>query len=689
MYIDRHQAILAEAMDLHREGHLQQAQQRYEAILSEEPSHFTALHMLGVIACQQQNYQEGIGRIKKALIINPRSLSAYVNLVNAFEQTGQYREAIINLYELLLLEPAHLEAHQKMASLLNQIGLDQAAIEYCNKSNDLSENYSMYLLKGTILLKKNCAQDALVNFKKAIELKPDCADAYANAGTASIIQHQQQQAVAYYNQALTLDPSNEAILKNRELALHFQVDHTSHFPDILNKPQQSVSLYIEQNEVLVSLRKYDEAVNHINMAVKQHPDHAELYHQQAVVWMAKKNYQAAVNALDSALIMNPHYKQAEAMLAYALMGLRKYEEAISLCKRLLEDEPNQLAGLNNMACSLVELNQREQALELFNRVIEIDPNADYAKLNACFCYLALEDYKNGLPLYEYRWQGDLLKSRYYIPRPRWLGNESLQGETIFLYGEQGFGDAFQFARYINHVAQRGCHILLGVNDSIKSLFKRSFPFVELTDKSKPLPHLDFHCPLGSLPLAFDTSVNTIPSKVPYLFPDRQRVNQWKNMLNDKKLHIGITWRGNPDNGMEIKRAIPLSLLIVLAEFNVKLVNLKIDIDDHEQSLLDQYDVIRADHHIHDFDDTAALIENLDLVISTDTSIAHLAGALGKPLWVLLPFSADWRWHLNRNDSAWYPTARLFRQPKLDDWASVVENVKFHLAQFLASQPQKF
>jgi hypothetical protein len=176
-------------------------------------------------------------------------------------------------------------------------------------------------------------------------------------------------------------------------------------------------------------------------------------------------------------------------------------------------------------------------------------------------------------------------------------------------------------------------------------------------------------------LAFGTTIETIPIDIPYLIADGKLVKKWQKKITNKKPRIGIVWRGNPNNPVESKRALPVSLLMALANADVMLISLKIDVNEDEQLILDQHNVMCIDHQINDFDDTAAIIENLDLVISTDTSVVHLAGALGKPVWVLLAFSADWRWHISRLDSPWYPSARLCRQPSMGDWDSVIKNIK--------------
>lgn len=680
--------ILDEAMDHHRQGRLIEAQTLYETIVADHPTHFTAQHMLGVIACQQARYQEGADIIKRALVFNPRSLSAHTNLINALEMMQHYKEAAIYAAQLVAFEPCNRDVMITMARLLEKLNLDELAIFFFDKAINLKEEAALFLAKGNLLLKQKNAEGALTNFKQAIALNNGLLDAYANAGTASAALNRIQEALAFYDQGLSIDPYHPGIKHNKNLALHTKVGEHAEILSAHHQSVLSVQEWIDQSEVLVALNEINKAIIHIENAIQQYPENKELYSRQGIVLLAAKKYEAALESFYKAIKIDPQYSEAIINAANTLMWLRKFENAIAMLQKVLTLDANNAIAINNIGSAMMELNQREEALLQFNRVLELMPEAEFAKLNAGFCYLALEDYSRGLPMYEFRWQGDLLKSKYYIPRPIWSGRESLDGKTIFLYGEQGFGDTFQFGRYIGLVAKYRTKILLGLNDSIKPLFKRSFPFIELTDKSIPLPPLDYYCPLGSLPLAFNTTVNTIPASVPYLVSDAQLVEYWRQKIQGNKPRIGLVWRGNPDNPVEIKRALPLSMLIPLMDVGATFFSLKIDVNKEEQTILNEYHVKCVSHDIRDFDDTAAIIENMDLIISTDTSVAHLAGALGKPVWIMLSFSTDWRWHTNRKDSPWYPSARLFRQPAIGDWESVITDIKTHLIKWLNSYTTK-
>lgn len=682
MHIRDHQHLLDTAIAQHQQGHLAAAKALYETILHDEPRHFTALHLCGVIACQQEEYEQGIDLIKRALLLNPRSLSAHINLVNALEKINDNKAAIIYAAQMLVFEPSHLEALVKMAQLLEKLHLHQHALPFLNKAIAVKKEPSLHVMKGNVLLKENRFQEALASFKEAILLKPDLIDAYSNAGTTLMALNQPQEALHYYNDGLAINPHHDAIARNKALALRVQAGLMVERPSFYETPNLSIQEIIDQSEVLITLGEIEAAIAHIHAAILAHAHSADLYNQQGLVLSNAKRYEAAIDSFNHALSLHVDHIQAMINATYALMGLNRFEDAITMCERVLSFNQNNTLAINNMGSALVELNQKSRALTKFEQVVALDPNADFAKLNAAFCLLAMENYEQGLPLYELRWQGDLLKSKYYIPKPIWTGKETLAGKVIFLYGEQGFGDSFQFSRYIKLVAETGANILLGVNESVKSLFQRSFPYVTLTDTSTALPHLDYYCPLGSLPLAFNTTTATIPADVPYLIPDNERVTYWRKKLAGKKPLVGIVWRGNADNPVEAKRALPLPLLMSLTDMDARFISLKIDITAEEKKILDKHNVISIATEIHDFDDTAAIINNLDIIISTDTSVAHLAGALGKSVWILLALSADWRWHLNRDDSPWYPSAHLFRQPHLGDWQSVIINVRQYLQQWL-------
>jgi hypothetical protein len=271
-----------------------------------------------------------------------------------------------------------------------------------------------------------------------------------------------------------------------------------------------------------------------------------------------------------------------------------------------------------------------------------------------------------------------------MTQPRWLGVESLKGKTILLQAEAGLGDTIQFCRYVRQVAARGARVLLEVQRPLLKVLANVEGVHKILPKGAKLPKFDYHCPLMSLPGAFNTIQKTIPADIPYLRSDAALATRWQKRLGKKeetrKRRIGLVWSGNPAHANDSNRSVALSDLSPLLLYNAEWVSLQKEVRPGDADWLAGHTEVRHfGEQLRDFADTAALIENVDLVIAVDTSVAHLAGAMGKPLWLLLPFNPDWRWLLKRDDNPWYPTARLFRQPAIGDWGSVIATVSRSLS----------
>jgi hypothetical protein len=291
-----------------------------------------------------------------------------------------------------------------------------------------------------------------------------------------------------------------------------------------------------------------------------------------------------------------------------------------------------------------------------------------------------DDFARGWEEYEWRWEDEHLKrQKPQFKQPLWLGQESLKGKTILLHAEQGLGDTIQFSRYAKLVSHRGAKVVLQVQKGLKSLMQSVAGVNWVVEQGEALPAFDYHTPLMSLPLAFKTSLETIPAESVYLECEAVRVEKWKDRLGDKsKPRVGLVWSGNKDHKNDHNRSIALAMLSRILAEEVEFISLQKEVRERDKSALEQVAVKHFGEELKDFMDTAGLVANMDLVISVDTSVAHLAGALGKPLWVLLPFSPDWRWLLEREDSPWYPSAKLYRQPKIGDWESVIVKVAAEL-----------
>ena len=351
---------------------------------------------------------------------------------------------------------------------------------------------------------------------------------------------------------------------------------------------------------------------------------------------------------------------------------------------MLALRPDHAEAYYNRGIALQSMLRLPEALESYRRAVALRPDYALAHWNESLCRLLMGDFEGGWREYEWRREVREFAPQYHdFPRPLWLGEQEVAGRTILLHAEQGFGDTLQFCRYASLLAARGARVILEVQPPLKSLLTRLSGPAMVLAQGEPLPEFDLHCPLMSLPLACGTTLDTVPAAERYLTADPERVAACSARLgNTARPRVGLVWSGNPAHGNDYARSIALvDLLGSLDGAGVTFVSLQKDVRSHDRATLAaRADILHCGEELRDFDDTAAWIEAMDLVISVDTSVAHLAGALGKPVWVLLPYAPDWRWLLEREDSPWYPTARLFRQPRSGDWDGVLLAVACALTQ---------
>ena len=324
----------------------------------------------------------------------------------------------------------------------------------------------------------------------------------------------------------------------------------------------------------------------------------------------------------------------------------------------------------------------DEALKSYDRAIQLKPDYAEAYWNKSIFKLRLGKYEEGWQLYEYRQIREDTKNNYKkFPVPLWLGNEPIENKVILILQEQGLGDSIHFCRYLLMLeSQNPKEIIFMVQKPLLSLFSNFDKKIKILEQDKPLPHFDYYSPLMSLPLAFKTNVETIPANIPYLAVDDVKNKYWQDRLGKQtKVKIGIVWSGSTIHKKDHNRSLMLNQLASLLELPFEFHSLQKEIRYGDQKTLKAYKALyQHQHDLNDFSDTAALLNQMDLIISVDTSVAHLAGALGKKVWVLLPFMPDFRWLLNRDNSPWYPTIRLFRQPKIDDWESVIQQLIIEL-----------
>jgi hypothetical protein len=383
----------------------------------------------------------------------------------------------------------------------------------------------------------------------------------------------------------------------------------------------------------------------------------------------------AIAACRRAIQLKPDYAEAYNNLGAALGELGRIDEAMAACNRALQLQPDYAEAHSNLGIAHADKGQFDEAIAAYNRAMQLQPDFVGVHWNISLVWLLLGDFQQGWPEFEWRWKSKWLRLQRAFTQPRWDGSP-LGGKTILLHSEQGLGDTIQFARYAPLVAQRGGHVILSSPPALARLLESLTGLGQIIAEGNALPRFDVHCPLLSLPLVMGTDcLAAIPGDVPYLRPPTDGQAAWKKRLSadDANLKIGLAWAGRPH---PLGRSIPLAALAPLASIpGVSFHSLQTGPaaqQAHEPPA--KMKLIDYSSDLHDLADTASLIANLDLVITIDTAVAHLAGAMGKPVWTMLKFVPDWRWLLNRSDSPWYPTMRLFRQQRLGNWTDVIAAV---------------
>jgi tetratricopeptide (TPR) repeat protein len=510
---------------------------------------------------------------------------------------------------------------------------------------------ALYVL-GMIAYKTGRFPVAAAMVRRAIAVNPRQPYYHSNLGNALCAQDKLGEAIPCFERALQIDPNHAEARFNLGNA------------------------FLEQ-------KKYDQALACYQQALAVKPDYIDAMCNLGIVYGLQDKLDLAAATFEQALTLAPNRADLVCNLADVFHTQGKPAQAVPLFERALALKPDQYKASNCLCNACFDLGDLAGSIAWNRRTLAIKPDYGEALMNQCLLQLLLGDYVSGWRNYEIRWK--VYKPRLFAQpaRPLWCG-QPLNGARILLHAEQGLGDSFQFLRYVPMVVSAGGTVLLDLPDPLRRI-GALIPGITLVKNNDPLPPFDFHAPLLSLPLAFGTTLETIPAQVPYLsVPAEALETAAAHSWPAAGLRVGLTWSGNPKHPKNRIRSIPLALLAPLFKLeDVHFFSLQMG------SAAEQLETIQAGITdlaplTGDMADTAAQIAHLDLIVSVDTSIAHLAGALGKPLWVLLPRLPDWRWLLDREDNPWYPTARLFRQSNSGGWQPVVERLRTAL-QVLAAQ----
>src|SRR5262249_37699091 len=446
--------------------------------------------------------------------------------------------------------------------------------------------------------------------------------------------------------------------------------------------------WLGRGNVFYDLKRYDDAFAAYDKALLIKPDLADAWLGRGNVFSDLKRHDDAFAAYDKALSIKPDLAGAWLGRGNVFSDLKRYDDAFAAYDKALSIKPDLAAVYNSRASTLHILMRNNEALNSLDRAIELDPIEAQAHFNRGLVLLTLGDYAEAWEEYEWRKKLPRSHGNRTFPQPALSSLESIEGTTVFLYGEQGLGDHIHFCRYAKLVADKGAKVVLEAPKPLFHSFRSLDGISQLVEVGQSVPPFDYHCSLMSLPRAFRTTLENVPNKVPYLFAEPDKINAWANKLGAKsKLRIGLVWSGGfRPNQPEVwpinqRRNMPLVQFGPLRDLDADFYSLQKGepaVSELKELLSSGWNgpaIIDWTDELNDFSDTAALIENLDLIISVDTSTAHLAGAMAKPVWLLNRFDIEWRWLPN---SPWYPTIKLYRQKEADNWDDVIENVKTDL-----------
>ena len=497
--------------------------------------------------------------------------------------------------------------------------------------------------------------EANLLYKRTREIEPNNILAIQLSGVLAYQLKQFELSLTLLSRAIALKPNYAEALDNRGLVLM----ELKRFAEALVDFNKSVALkphcanaLINRGRTLTELRRFNEALADFNKAITLKPDHV----------------QALINR------------------GNLLKELQRFDEALVDFNKAIALKPDHVSVLNNRGRILTELRRFDEALADFNKAISINPDYRDAHLNKSLQLLLKGEFASGWELYEWRRKGTPKRN---FTEPLWSGKEDLRSKTILLSCEQGLGDTIQFSRFARNVADLGCKTFLEVQKPLFELMKSVDGVDEVIVSSADLAPFDFYCPLMSLPLAFGTSVDTVPSAIPYIRVTEDKLAEWSNKLGPKlKPRVGIVWSGNASHKNDRNRSIELEQILLAVPEGYEIVSLQKEVRRADQNILAHLEKLEFFKHfgegLQDFTDTAALCELMDIIVSVDTSVAHLGGALGKPVNLLLPYSPDFRWLLDRHDSPWYPTMKLFRQGADRLWKPTLQNASADLTNFIQS-----
>jgi tetratricopeptide (TPR) repeat protein len=684
------QAIYERGLALHRSGRLEEASRLYQEVLAGDPDHVETLHLLGVYCVQTGRLEDAARLIGQAVALRPDFVDAHGNLATALNSLRRHEDALAAADRAIALQPSHASAHGNRGQALQALGRPDEALASYDQAAGLNPTALAHFNRAAVLRELGRLDDAVAAYDQAVALKPDYAEAHRARGTTLAELGRRIEALAAHDRAVACNPAYAEGHWSRGVTLR-DLGRPAEALESLDRAIALRPAYAEahgaRGNVLMDLMARDEALASYETATRLNPDYFEVWSNKVVALRELRRPDEALAAADRALAIRPDYSAGHSNRGAALYDLRRLDEALESYDRAISLQPDYAEALSNRGTVLFEMRRLPEALAAHEAALAAEPDYADAHHNQAMCRLALGDFARGWEQYEWRW-----RTAPYAPAvrdfaaPLWLGRESLQGRTILIHAEQGFGDALQFCRYTPAVAALGARVVLEVPGPLRRLMSRLDGVAQAIPRGETPPKIDFQVPMMSLPHALPGE--GFGPQEAYLFADPTDVAAWAERLGPRTdLRVGLCWAGGtrPDqlvqDSFDKRRSLSLEAFAPLAGIQgVSFHSLQKGPPAEQLAEVVERgwagpEILDLTAELADFADTAALVANLDLVITCDTAIAHLAGGLGKPVWILNRFDACWRWLDGREDTPWYPSGRLFNQPAPGDWANLIERVE--------------
>lgn len=706
-------------------GDLDNAINIYKEILQQVPHHALSLKNLCYLYSKKKDFSRAFDYAKACYKVLPDDLNNFFNMSFIKSELGEHEEALKIINELLEKEPESVRNWvQKGVCLQHLKKVDEAIsafrhvliyeprnitalrnLTFMSISKDMfgdAFNYANILLginsSDPLALyaimrhyqHEGDAKRGLIYADKLYYFEPSELYLLDGMHVFYMSAKQYEKALRCCEKIMQQDSNNEKIVEDAGVCAENEGRYqlaAEYLEKVVKNKRHNVSLLSRLGSVYEKLKQYGQAVYYAKLALEIDPDNSHVYAVLALSHLGLKKYNEALRYIDEGLSTHPKNAFLWSAMGLVFIRLGEYKKAIKYLKKSIKFDPANEAPYISIGLCYGRLNKYKKCMQWYEKAADINPHHRQLLMNQAVEKMRHDDLYEGLKLYEYRSSNTheslLLNEKHFPEEKRWVGDQDLNGKVIHVIAEQGRGDIFIFARYIPMLAERGAKVIVYTIKALKPIMQTIEGVYLCAEEGDNVAKPDYYVPIASLPYCFKTNNNSIPANVPYFSVDSNVSEKFKNImneLNDTNLKVGLCWAGNSEYIFDRERSINLEELKPLLSIpNVSFYNLQYGertVDMLRYHLKDKFIDLMA--YVDDYMDTAALMSQLDLIISVDTGIVHLAGGLNLPVWVMLPLVCDWRWFVKRDDSPWYPRTRLFRQKKLQNWKTVIKELSHEL-----------